>query len=175
MNKYVKSIFVLFSICLIISLLLATVNYITAPIIEEAKKKAEIESLSAVLEGAENFEKYELTDDIPKTVTGIYKETSGLGYAIALSTKSQYSEDNMLITVGIDSNRVIKGIKITNYTESKELPKSYTQSYVGKDSKLENIDTYAGVTYSSRAYKDAISDAFVGLDIVLENEKEAAQ
>ncbi|MBR3594471.1 MAG: FMN-binding protein [Clostridia bacterium] len=173
MNKYVKSVTVLFSICLVIALLLAAVNFITAPIIEEAKKKAETESLSTVLEGAEDFEKYDLTDGVPETVTAIYKETSGLGYAITLSTKSQYSEDNMLITVGIGADRIIKGIKITNYTESKALPESYTQSYVGKDSNLENIDTYAGVTYSSRAYKDAISDAFAGLDTVLEGEKEA--
>lgn len=173
MNKYAKSITVLFSICLVISVLLALVNFITAPVIEESKKKAIRESLITVLPDAGDFEELELTAEVPETVTAIYEDTAGTGYAITLSTRSQYSEDNMLITVGISVDRVIKNIKITNYTESKELPASYPASYIGKDSKLENVDLYSGVTYSSRAFKEAILDAFAGLDAVLETEKEA--
>jgi len=175
MNKYAKSVTVLFAICLVIAVLLAVVNFITAPIIEETKQKAIRESLQAVLpdvgEDAE-FKEYKLPDDAPKTVTAIYKELSGSGYAVTLSTKSQYSKDNMLITVGINPDMTIKAIKITNYSDSKAFANEYTESYIGKDSSLEGIDTYAGVTYSSRAFKDAISDAFVGLNMAIASEKE---
>ncbi len=175
MNKYAKSIAVLFSICLIVSVLLALINFITAPIIEESKNSAIRDSLITVLPDAENFEELTLNDNVPETVTAIYEDTAGTGYAITLSTKSQYSEDNMLITVGIGADRIIKNIKITSYSESKELPSSYPASYIGKDSKLENVDLYSGVTYSSRAFKEAILDAFKGLDLILESAKGAAQ
>ena len=67
---------------------------------------------------------------------------------------------------------LLKAIKITNYSDSKAFANEYTESYIGKDSSLEGIDTYAGVTYSSRAFKDAISDAFVGLNMAIASEKE---
>ena len=166
MNKYFKSITVLFSICLVVSLLLALINFITTPIIEETKLKAETKSLVEVLPEAGDFEKVELTDNVPETVNAIYKDTKGTGYAITLATSSQYSSSDMLISVGIGSDGVIKGIKITAYTESKDIGDDYPQSFVGKDSSLSGIDIVAGVTYSSNAFKDAIKDAFTGLDAV---------
>ncbi len=173
MNKYLKSITVLFSICLIVSLVLAAINFITAPIIEESKRKAEFESLYVVLPNAEDFEELSLSDNNPETVTAIYKDTAGGGYAITLATRSQYSEDDMLITVGIGTDRVIKNIKITSYSESRDLPQSYITSFVGKDSVTgENADTYSGATYSSKAFLGALDDAFSALDSVLE-QKEA--
>ncbi len=79
----------------------------------------------------------------------------------------------MLISVGIGTDGVIKGIVITAYTESKDIGADYPQKFVGKDSSLEGIDTVAGVTYSSRAFIDAIKDAFNGLTAVGAEIKEA--
>ncbi len=73
MNKYIKSITVLFSICLVVSLLLALINFITAPVIEQSKLKAETASLSEVLPQATEFEKLELNETVPETVKPIYK------------------------------------------------------------------------------------------------------
>lgn len=174
MNKYVKSTVVLFSICLVVSVLLALVNFITAPVIEESKKAEIRKSLIVVLPDAEDFEEFTLTEEIPETVTSIYKDTAGTGYAITLATKSQYSEDYMLITVGIDSSLLIKNVVITAYSDSKSLPEAYPSTYIGKDATLAGADLVSGVTYSSRAFKEAIADAFTGLNIVLATAKEAA-
>ena len=164
MNKYFKSITVLFSICLVVSLLLALINFITTPIIEETKLKAETKSLVEVLPNSGDFEKLELSDNVPETVNAVYKDKNGAGYAVTLATSSQYSSSDMLISVGIGADGIIKGVKITAYTESKDIGKDYPQSFVGKDSSLTGIDIVAGVTYSSNAFKDAIKDAFLGLD-----------
>ncbi len=164
MNKYFKSITVLFSICLVVSLLLALINFITTPIIEETKLKAETKSLVEVLPNSGDFEKLELSDNVPETVNAVYKDKNGTGYAVTLATSSQYSSSDMLISVGIGADGIIKGVKITAYTESKDIGKDYPQSFVGKDSSLTGIDIVAGVTYSSNAFKDAIKDAFLGLD-----------
>ncbi len=163
MNKYLKSITVLFSICLVVSLLLALINFITAPIIEQTKLKAETQSLVEVLPEAEEFEKLELKSGVPETVNAIYKDTAGNGYAITLATSSQYSSSDMLISVGIGSDGIIKGIVITAYSESKEIGSDYPQKFVGKDSSLTGVDIVAGVTYSSQAFIGAIKDAFSGL------------
>lgn len=164
MNKYLKSISVLFSICLVVALLLALTNYITAPIIEDAKLAAETKSLVEVLPEAEKFEKIEISATVPETVTAIYKDVSGKGYAIALATSSQYSSSDMLISLGIGSDGVIKGVKITSYSDSKPLGEDYPKSFVGKDASLTGVDIVAGVTYSSNAFKGAISDAFTALN-----------
>ncbi len=174
MNKYVKSTVVLFSICLVVSILLALVNFITAPVIENSKKAAIRESLIVVLPDAEDFEEISLTENVPETVTSIYKDTAGAGYAVTLATKSQYSEDYMLITVGIDSALLIKNIQITAYSDSKALPEAYPSTYIGKDATLAGTDLVSGVTYSSRAFKEAILDAFTALNIVSATAKEAA-
>ncbi len=173
MNKNIKSITVLFSICLVVSLLLAVINFITAPIIEETKLKAETASLSEVLPEAEKFEKLELNDSVPETVNAIYKDKNGAGYAVTLATLTQYSSSDMLISVGIGSDGTIKGIMLTAYTESKDIGADYPDKFVGKDSSLQGIDTVAGVTYSSRAFIDAVKDAFTGINAVGEQVKEA--
>ena len=66
----------------------------------------------------------------------------------------------MAITVGFGADSKISGILLTNYQESKDFGADYPATYVGQDSALGGVDTVAGVTYSSKAFKDAITDAF---------------
>ncbi len=165
MKNNIKSIIVLGSICLIVAVLLATVNYITAPIIERNAMIAEQESLRVVLPGSEVFEELELSENIPATVTGIYEETNNKGYAVTVETTSDYSQNPMTFTVGIDSDGKISGIEITNYSETKDFG-SYPDTFIGKDSALEGVDITAGVTYSSEAFKAAVKDAFAAIEEV---------
>lgn len=172
-NIYVKSVTVLFTICLTVAVLLALVNSFTAPVITEAQKKAETASLAEVLPEATDFEKLSLADGTPETVSGIYKDKGGSGYAVLLATSSQYSNGDMLISVGIDSDGTIKGIKLMAYTESKDFGADYPDSFIGKDSALSGVDTVAGVTYSSSAFINAVRDAFTGLSALGVDFKEA--
>lgn len=160
MKLNVKSVVVLTVICIVVSALLSVTNFYTAPVIEANKAAASSESLNVVMPDAAGFEEIELGADAPATVLHLYKETSGLGYVVNLATTSQYSSGDMGITVAIGTDGTITGITLTSYYESKDFGADYPQTYVGADSALNGVDTFAGVTYSSNALKDAITDAF---------------
>ena len=160
MKLNVKSVVVLTSICVVVSALLSVTNFFTAPVIEENKAAAASASLTVVMPDAEGFEEIELPADAPATVLNLYKETSGLGYVALLATTSQYSSGDMGITVAIGADGTITGITLTSYYESKDFGSEYPQTYLGADSALNGVDTFAGVTYSSNALKSAVTDAF---------------
>lgn len=167
MNKNIKSIVVLFSICFVVAVLLATVNYITDPIIKKNALLAEQASLREVLKGAEEFEEMELSEKIADTVTGVYMEKNGLGYVVTVSTSSSYSQSPMTFTVGVTAEGKISDIKITNYSETKNF-EGYPDSFAGLySSEIDGVDVYSGVTYSSEAFKAALGDALDAL-IILE-------
>lgn len=177
-KDYIKSVVVLGTICLIIAVALAAINYVTAPIIADNAERAVKESLGAVLEGAEDFEEIELPSDAPETVQTIYREQSGKGYAVALATTSSYSGSPMTFTLGVGADGKIAGVKITNYAETKDFGAAYPESYIGADSTLSGIDLVSGVTYSSTAFKNAVSDALqtlVAMGEIGEGEKTAEQ
>lgn len=164
MNESVKSITVLTAICLIVAIILSGVNYVTAPVIAENQANKANESLIVVLPDAESFEEIDIPEGSPETVTGVYKDTAGTGYAVTVSTSSQYSSSDMQFTIGVGSDGKIVNISLTNYAESKDFgTDTYPQSYIGQDSALSGIDTVAGVTYSSTAFKNAVADAFTVL------------
>ncbi len=166
MKENIKSVVVLTAICLVVAALLAVTNFYTAPIIEEHKANAANESLTIVMPDAAGFEEIPLAEGTPATVKNLYKETSGLGYVAILGTTSQYSSGEMGITVGFTSDGKISGISLTSYMESKDFGSDYPETYIGQDSALGGVDTVAGVTYSSVAFRDAISDAF---SVLIEN------
>lgn len=161
MKEGIKSVVVLTAICLVTAVLLAVTNYYTAPVIEANKAAAATGSLSVVMPDSQGFEEVEIPADSPATIKAIYRETSGMGYVVLLSTTSQYSSGDMEITVGFGADNKISGISLTSYFESKDFGKdTYPQTYVGQDSALGGVDTVAGVTYSSMALKNAVTDAF---------------
>ena len=154
-----KSIAVLTSICLVVAVLLAAVNHVTAPIIEESAATGAQASLYAVLPNAAGFEEETPAGEVPETVTGIFRDTGGSGYAVTLSTSSSYSATPMTFTLGVGTDGKITGVEMTNYAESKDFGE-YPSTYVGQDSALSGVDLYAGVTYSSTAFRSAVEDAF---------------
>lgn len=170
MKENIKSVVVLTAICLVVAVLLAVTNSITAPIIAENKAAAANDSLLVVMPEATGFE--EITfENTPATVKNVYKETSGLGYVMILGTTSQFSSDEMGITVAFGADGKICGIALTGYYESKDFGADYPSTYVGQDSALGGVTLVAGCTYSSTAFRDAITDAF---NVLIENNLVAA-
>jgi Na+-translocating ferredoxin:NAD+ oxidoreductase RnfG subunit len=151
---------VLAAICLVVTLLLSAVNFVTAPIIEQASAAAAQASLLEVLPEATGFSELELPEDAPETVTAVYADNGGSGYAVTLSTSSQYSESPMQLTVGIGTDGLIKNIVLTNYAETKDFGADYPSTYVGQDSALSGVELVSGVTYSSTAFRNAVNDAY---------------
>ena len=163
---------------LIISILfLSLLNLITGPFIEKNNSKAELEPLYEVMADADGFEKMEL-DNLPSTVTEVYKETSGKGYVIKLSTNKGFTGKDITFRVAISQDGKITGIALDDYPETKDFGADYPSTYIGSDSTLSTVEIVAGVTYSSTAFKNAVADAFTALDsngLVKAAEKEPGQ
>ena len=98
--------------------------------------------------------------NLPATVKEVHAETSGLGHVMILGTTTQFSSDEMGITVAIGADGKISNVLLTGYYESKDFGADYPATYIGQDSALGGVDTVAGTTFSSTAFKDAITDAF---------------
>lgn len=159
----IKPVLVLTVICLVSALLLAVVNSFTKPVIEAAATERQQASLSAAMADNAGFTKADLPAGAAPTVTEVYRENGGKGYVFLLTTKSQYTgSEKMGITVGIGTDGKVSGVVLTSYSESKDFgKKEYPGTYVGKDaSGVAAVDTVAGVTFSSTAFKNAIRDAF---------------
>ncbi len=179
MKENIKSVVVLTAICLVVAVLLAVTNYYTAPIIEEKKAAASLGSLAIVMPEASGFEEVTANfTDMPATVKNVYKETSGMGYVMVLATTSQFSSGDMGITVGFGADGKICGIELTSYFESKDFGPDFPGTFVGQDSALGGVTTVAGCTFSSVAFRDAVTDAFnvlIANGLVAEGQKSEEQ
>ena len=157
----IKSVIVLTVICLVVTALLAVTNSVTAPIIEKTRHEKVVNSLNTVLPNAGGFTELELPEGTPASVKAAYRGNDG-SMAIVLTARSAYSSGDMGITLGLDPSGSIEGIKLTSYQESKDFGRdTYPQNYVGKNAgDYSGVDSFSGVTYSSKALKGAIADAF---------------
>ena len=164
MKENIKSVVVLTAICLVVAVLLAYTNSITAPIIEANKAAKASGSLLEVMPEAAGFENITANlGELPATVKEVHAETSGLGHVMILGTTTQFSSDEMGITVAIGADGKISNILLTGYYESKDFGADYPATYIGQDSALGGVDTVAGTTFSSSAFKNAVADAFTVL------------
>ncbi len=172
MKNSVKSVIVITAICLIVSAALGVTNYFTAPVIEEGKKTRAAELCMELLPGAKDFVEFK-TDalyNLPETITAIYKESSGLGYVIQVTTKGY--EPGLVIMCGISSDGKIVQTKTLSSSETKTIGgktegEAYTSQYIGLDSSFaDKVDSISGATITSTAYEGAIADAFDAYKIV---------
>ena len=170
-KEFSKSIAVLLVLFVLSALLLTGINTVTAPLIEANGASAQFEPLFAVMPEAQNFDVlYSAQDpaattlvDVPETVTGIYSETSGLGYAITLSTSAGYTKEPIEMTLAVDAEGKISALEVTAYPESRDVGAEYLTSFQGQDSALPDVGLVAGTTFSSAAIKNAVSDGFAAL------------
>ena len=158
----VKGVIVPVLIVVVFLAALTGVGAYTAPIIEANGSAAELEPLFEVMPDAAGFEAVAL-DTVPDTVQGVYQETSGLGYVVLLSTTKGYTGDPIDITMAIDAEGKISGIRLTQFSDSKHFGEDYPDTYLGQDSALGGVSLVAGVTYSSKAFKEAVEDGFTVL------------
>lgn len=178
----INTIAILLCIVAVFGAVMFGLNFITGPIIEENNKGAEFAPLLAVMPEAENFEDVTATlAGVPESVIAIYKETSGRGYVVRAKASTQYSKEPMEITFGVTADGKICGIQLDVYTDSidfRSKDANYITSYLEKDSALADIGTVSGATYSSSAFKTAVSDGFAALitnSLIAEGVKSDAQ
>lgn len=170
-KEFSKSIAVLLVLFVLSALLLTGINTVTAPLIEANGASAQFEPLFAVMPEAQNFDVlYSAQDpaattlvDVSDTVTGIYSETSGLGYAITLSTSAGYTKEPIEMTLAVDAEGKISALEVNAYPESRDVGADFLTSFQGQDSALPDVGLVAGTTFSSAAIKNAVSDGFAAL------------
>ena len=177
-----KTILILLCIVAIFAVAMFGLNFLTGPIIEANNKGAEFAPLLAVMPEAENFEEVTSTlAGVPESVIAVYKETSGKGFVVRAKASTQYSKEPMEITFGITADGKICGIQLDVYTDSidfRSKDANYIDSYLEKDSALADIGTVSGATYSSTAFKNAVSEGFSALitnSLIVEGVKSDAQ
>lgn len=159
MKTHLKNLLVFVSICAVITLLLATTNYITAPIIEKNQNASANQALLEVMPEGKGFETIDITSiELPSTVTEAYKETSNQGYVIKLVTAG-YGMD-MVIMCGVSKDGVVTGAVCLSSNETLGKEKTYGENFTDKDQAgVEAVEIISGATKTTEAYKNAIKDA----------------
>jgi Na+-translocating ferredoxin:NAD+ oxidoreductase RnfG subunit len=181
-GESLKPIAVLTVICVVVAALLAAINTVTGPMIEERKNQAIKESLLLVMPDGEFANESDvLRADAPKTVKGVYTEKNGKGYVVVLSTNKGYTGKEIGLTVAIGTDgKIIKAVITQN--EESIVPSnmkpggSYGDAYKGADADtVADVVTGATVKYTEKAIKNALKDAFDYLDFEISTEKENSQ
>lgn len=170
-SGFAASALVLVLIFAVFALVLFGINIFAAPLIAANGSAQQFAPLYSVMPEAKGFELiYDANDsaasalvDVPETVQAIYSETSGLGYAIRLSTTQGYTKEPIEFTIAIDAEGKISGTELTAYPDTKDFGADYPGSFIGQDSALGDVGLVAGVTFSSSAFKNAVSDGFAAL------------
>lgn len=159
-NDAVKSIVVLGSICLVVALLLSSVNLITAPLIKQAEETSANEAFYVVLPDASEFETVELGSDVPPSVLELRRDKGGSGYAFKLNVTGTYSGKDMTLVVGIGPDGKITKLSFVEYFDSRGSADDFNNVFSGKDNTADGI---TGATITSNAIKAALSDAYTVL------------
>lgn len=177
----VKAIALIVVIVLVFSAAMFGLNFYTGPLIEANNAGAVYGPLLAVMPEGASFDgdaQIYAADgsvpttlvDVPETVTAIYKEANGMGYAVKVSTTSQYTKAGTTtdLTLGVDAEGKIIKVQIDAYNDTEAYDfrakdPGYLDTYIGKDSALADVGLVAGTTFSSTAFKNGVSDGLSAL------------
>ena len=163
----IKPIVVLSVISLIVSLLLALVNSMTAPVIAENTKRTTLAAYVGVLPSVSDAgELEEVTDYTTAGVTGVVKAPDG---SVAIKAgESGFDGGTLTVIMGFDANGTETGIWVDASTQTKGIGSNvgnedFLAQFDGMDG-TQNIvmnqdyDAYSGATISSTALFAAIND-----------------
>lgn len=175
MKKFtsLKSVIVLLAICLFIAVAMAAVNMVTAPKIAAAQEQAEQEALAAVLPDNGGFEKVAL-EEMPESVSAVYRDKDGEGYVAMLSVKGYDSSKPMSVAVGFTGEGSITKLVVisasgeTSGIGTKVTLPDFTDKFTGKTQSLDGVDAISGATISSSAVIDAVKNAFEAVNMAKE-------
>ena len=151
-----KPIVVLTVISLIVSLLLALVNGMTAPVIKENTRRTTLAAYVSVMPSVSDAATLEeVTDYTTANVTGVVKAPDG-GIAIKAEEKG-FDGGILTVIMGFDANGAETGIGSNVSTDD------FLAQFNGMDGTKnivmnQDFDAYSGATISSTALFAAIND-----------------
>ncbi len=167
-EKFAPTI-VLGVICLVAALLLAAVNGVTAPLIEQITIDNANAARQEVMPEASSFNKVDC--DLVDGVTEVYESENGVGYVITAASKG--FGGNITVMTAITPEGSIEAIKVTDASNetpglgSKTTLPDHAAKFTGKTT-IQMTDkadaaTYvapvSGATYSSKGVFNAVSAA----------------
>ena len=157
-KELVLPVIVLVAICLICSALLAVLNDITAPIIEENTKAETLAATSDDMTEVENL----TTDGVQGAVT------TANGDVAVKAAASGYSGKDVTVYIAFDAEGAVSNISIDASTQttgigSKVADDSFASGFVGwNGGEVSNgspVDALSGATYSINAVFNAVNAA----------------
>ena len=162
-----KPIVVLTVISLIVSLLLALVNGMTAPVIAENTRRTTLAAYVSVMPSVSDAATLEeVPDYTTANVTGVVKAPDG-GIAIKAEEKG-FDGGILTVIMGFDANGAETGIWVDASTQTKGIgsnvsTEDYLAQFNGMDGTKnivmnQDFDAYSGATISSTALFAAIND-----------------
>ena len=166
-NDAIKSVVVLTLFAIVVMVLLAGINVVTAPKIEKNEYEKMMKSLEGLIPEVSGEDYDQITDlsAYPESIKNVFVDKNGRGIAIIFAVKSQYSSGDMKYSVGFDINGKIIAVKQISYMESKSYG-NYYEKFVGlEQSSAADVEVFGGVTYSSNAFKSGLNDAFVAFGL----------
>ena len=167
MMKHLKSVLTLFAICAIVSVALAVCFGITNPIILERQQAAANKALLEVMPNGGTFTKVDLSGyTLPATIKEANQASNG-GYVFQVEFAG-FNSGNIAM-IGVSADGKITGTQCITVKDSggngkdsaSEIPKMDESGYYnGADlSTIDSVDTIAGVTVSTKAYRSVVKDA----------------
>ena len=163
----VKSIVVLFVICLVVSAALAVVNSFTAPVSAANATERENEARRAVIPDAAEFKAVDaaLPDGVVSAYEGVDAGGATLGYVFTgtISVMCAIGTDGAILrvsTLDVSSETKTLGGKTANL--------EYTDQYTGQDETLAGVNAISGATITSTAYRGCVETAFAAFETIKE-------
>ena len=166
----------LFAICAVCALILGLTNMITAPVILQNQERKKTEAITAdVMPGYTGVLSQVNYIGSDTTIRSILKGDDG-SFVVEVSPKTSYS-GNLTLMVGIDPNRAITGISVTQSGESSGLgarasEPEWRAQFVGKTGEVKitkdggEIEAISGASITSRGVCEAVTSAFAAIDNV---------
>jgi len=175
LRELMKPSITLFLICVVVSAALGLTYSVTASKIDERTQIDAQAARIAVFKGADSFSKLEDKNEIVIEAYKALKDNKTVGYVFITASKGYGG--NINITIGIDSEGKVTGIKIGDNKEtpglgSKTSNNSFFSQFSGfiikeplkvvkvKKTKAEEIEAVSGATISSKAVTKAVQAAF---------------
>ncbi len=142
-------------ICVVVSLMLSLINFVTAARIEENAAKERAEAIALLYPKMIDFELYETRDGAK--IYSVRDDTTLLGACVTVTSNGFGGAIEMM--VGINTDDTIKGVRILSMSETpgigrKTNSEDFLSRYAGKYGPFvlgQNIDGITGASISSKA------------------------
>ncbi len=157
-------------ICTVVALLMAAVNMITDPVIEQVEYEKVQKNLGEVYPDGSGFvelPKESLPKELAESIVAVYTEGNG-GYVFQMEVRGFKS--GLVIMCGISPDGKIVGAKCITSNETNKVEGTLGTSFVGMDGSTFAPEIVSGSTMTSSAYSSAVKEALDAFDHLTKEE-----